>query len=107
MLRNRYVIVGIEILLEIAYDDVFGQSGGSIRIGALDVVEGPNGRQPDLGMARRQFEHHAFQPRQALPIVPCVFALERRMAQALRAGDLESSPKGEGTPQYTSPVTLR
>ena len=56
MLRNRYGIVGIEIILEIACDDVFGQSGGSIGIGALDVVEGANGRQPDLGMPRRQFE---------------------------------------------------
>ncbi len=92
MLRNRYGIVGIEIILEIACDDVFGQSGGSIRIGALDVVEdiyvSPSQirrfglRTGDTidghirsGVPRRQFEHLAFQPRQALPIVPCVFAL--------------------------------
>src|SRR5262249_51721468 len=81
MLRNRYGIVGIEIILEIACDDVFGQSGGSIRIGALNVVEGANGRQPDcragslnttpFNRAKRCQSCRAYSPFRGVWLRPC------------------------------------
>src|SRR5262252_7061275 len=38
-LCDRIGIVGIEVIPEIARDDVFGQAGGGRRIGAIDVIE--------------------------------------------------------------------